>query len=48
VRADWKALLDKSSPWAGKSGPINGQFVKAHVEMRSRTPTTESFESIVT
>jgi hypothetical protein len=31
VRADWKVLLDGRFFGAGKSGPINGQFVNAYV-----------------
>jgi len=48
VRADWKVLLDGRLFGAGKSGPINGQFVNAYVERGSRTPSTERLESIVT
>ena len=48
VIADWKVLLDGRLFGAGKSGPINGQFVNAYVERGSRTPSTERLESIVT
>jgi len=48
VRADWKVLLDGRLFGAGKSGPINGQFVNAYVERGSKTPRTECLESIVT